>query len=82
MARRNLIDTKIEEAIEILRKVCIPVDGMSVRRQRRVALSLLALAKMKPDTSWKEASVFEGPESWKLTTRETISFWNKYWFLR
>ena len=59
--------------------MCIPVDGMSVRRQRRVALSLLALAKMKPDTSWKEASVFEGPESWKLTTRETISFWNKYW---
>jgi hypothetical protein len=52
---------------------------MTVRRQRRLALALLALANMRPDTPWKEASVFEGPASWKLTTRETIDYWNKHW---
>jgi type II restriction enzyme len=34
---------------------------------------------MKLDTPWEQASVFEGPTSWKLTTRETIDFWNKHW---
>jgi hypothetical protein len=74
-----MVEQKIDQAIEILRKVGIPVDGMTARRKRRVALALLALANMKPSTSWKDASVFEGPESWKLTTRETIVFWNKFW---
>lgn len=79
MAKKRLAEKRITEATEILRKIGLPIDGMTVRRQRRLALALLALANMRPDTSWEEASVFEGPESWKLTTRETIDFWNKHW---
>jgi type II restriction enzyme len=79
MAKKRLVEKKIKEATEILRKIGIPVDGMAARRQHRIALALLALANMRPDTPWEEASVFEGPESWKLTTRETIAFWNKNW---
>lgn len=74
-----MIEKKIDEALKILRGLGVPVDGMTPRRRRRVALALLALANMKPDTPWKEASVFDGHDSWKLTTRETITFWNSYW---
>jgi hypothetical protein len=79
MAKKKLVKRRIEEATQILRNIGIPLDGETVLRRRRIALCLLALANMKPDTPWKEASVFEGPASWKLTTRETIDFWNKYW---
>lgn len=74
-----MVEQRIKEAIELLRKVGVPVESMTPRRQRRVALALLALANMSPDTPWKDASVFEGPASWKLATRETIDFWNKHW---
>lgn len=79
MVKKRLVEKRIKEATEILRKIGLPIDGMTVRRQRRLALALLALANMKPDTPWEEASVFEGPASWKLTTRETIDFWNEHW---
>jgi hypothetical protein len=72
-------ERKLREALELLSKVGVPLEGMTPRRQRRVALALLALANMKPETRWLDASVFDGPNSWKLSTRETISFWNKYW---
>jgi len=74
-----MAERRVKEALELLGKIGIPVDGMSPRRQRRVALALLALANMKPDTRWSDASVFEGADSWKLSTRETINFWNKNW---
>jgi len=76
---RKKSDDRIQEALALLGKVGIPLEGMTGRRQRRLALALLALANMKPDTPWSEASVFENPDSWKLTTRETIKFWNKHW---
>jgi BsuBI/PstI restriction endonuclease domain/BsuBI/PstI restriction endonuclease HTH domain len=79
MANKRLVEKRIEEATEILRKIGLPIDGLTVRRRRRLGLALLALANMKPATPWEEASVFEGPASWKLTTRETIDFWNKHW---
>ncbi len=74
-----MVERKVGEALELLGKIGIPVDGMTPRRRRRVALALLALANMKPDTPWSDASVFDGPDSWKLSTRETIKFWNKNW---
>jgi type II restriction enzyme len=79
MVKKRLVEKRIKEATEIPRKIGLPIDGMTVRRQRRLALALLALANMRPDTPWKEASVFEGPASWKLTTRETVDYWNKHW---
>jgi len=79
MVKKRLVEKRIKEATEILQKIGVPIVGMTARRQRRLALALLALANMKPDTTWELASVFEGPASWKLTTRETIDFWNKHW---
>ncbi len=76
--RQATIKKRIDEALQILSSVGIAA-GESPRRRQRVALALLALANMKPETPWKDAAVFEGPSSWKLTTRETIKFWNEHW---
>jgi hypothetical protein len=76
---QNKSDRKVQEALILLGRVGIPLEGMTVRRQRRLALALLALANMRPDTPWSKASVFDSLNSWKLTTRETIKFWNEHW---
>ena len=47
--------------------------------RRRVALALLAVANLKPNTPWEKASTWEGEGSWSLTTREIIGFWNKHY---
>lgn len=67
---------KIEQALTLIRSVGIPVRDMTKRRRERVALALLAVARLKPETPWSEAqSFFEGGAA-PITTRQIIAFWN------
>jgi DNA (cytosine-5)-methyltransferase 1 len=67
---------KIEQALTLIRSVGISVRDMTSRRCERVALALLAVARLKPETPWSEAqSFFEGGAS-PMTTRQIIAFWN------
>ena len=70
---------KIEQAITILRSVGVPVRKLTKRRQERVALALLAVGNLLPDTPWSEAESFlsGGPDP--LTTRDIIRFWNAHY---
>ena len=68
---------KIEQALVLIRSVGIPVRDMTKRRQERVALALLAVAQLYPDTSWDKAQSFlVGGSAAPMTTRQIISFWN------
>lgn len=67
---------KIEQALTLIRSVGIPVRDMTQRRRARVALALLAVARLKPETPWDQAqSFFEGGAA-PMTTRQIIAFWN------
>ena len=70
---------KIQEALQIVTAVGIPVAEMPARRKERIALALLAAANLKPDTPWKDAACWEGKGSWALSTREMIKFWNEFY---
>ena len=72
------IDKKIAEATAIMRAVGIPVDRETPRRRERMALALLAVAKLKPTTSWEKAAV-QGEGGEPLKTRDIISFWNEHY---
>ncbi len=68
-------ENRINEAIGILEAIGIPVQQMTTRRQRRVAMALLACANLTPSCKWSDAN------SWprcahNLTTRQIIEFWN------
>src|SRR5262249_30144764 len=78
-AKSNRASEKIEQALSILKSVDIPIDSLSKRKKERLAMALLAVAKIKPSSAWKDAQCWEGPGSWGLTTRETIEFWNNYY---
>jgi type II restriction enzyme len=74
-----MINQKIAEALQLLQSIGIPIEGRTPRQKQRMALALLAVAKMKPDTPWAEATIFDAASSWKPKSREIIAFWNAHW---
>ena len=70
---------KIEQALNILRSVGVPLRSYTKRRQERVAKALLAVGHLQPHMTWSETVSFfdEGPKP--VTTREIIRFWNAHY---
>ncbi len=69
----------VEEALNILRLVGVPVRDMTKRRKERAAKALLAVAGIKPDMQWTSAtSHFKGTAK-PLKTRDIIKFWNEHY---
>ena len=70
---------KIEEAQQLLAAIGVPMDDMTTRRKKRLALALLAIANLRPSQSWSRAAVWSGEGSHNLTTRQIIAFWNAHY---
>ncbi len=80
----NLLDAdriteKVEQALNILRLIGVPVRGMTERRQHRVAKALLAVAGILPDMEWSQATSHFNGTAKPLTTREIIKVWNAHY---
>jgi BsuBI/PstI restriction endonuclease domain/BsuBI/PstI restriction endonuclease HTH domain len=63
----------------LLAAIGVPIDTMTERRKRCVALALLAIANLKPNQPWDRAAIWSGESSHNLTTRQIISFWNEHY---
>ncbi len=70
---------KVDEAIALLTNAGIPVNSLTATGKDRIALALLSIANMKPETPWSEASVHGDGRNWKLTSRQIIQFQNQFW---
>lgn len=64
----------ILEALQILDAAGVPLEGLTVRRLEKMAMSFLAVANMKPAQSWSE--VAQPKDKHVLRTREIIAFIN------
>ena len=73
------IAEKVEQALNIIRLVGIPVRDMTKRRQQRVAKALLAVAGVLPDMEWSDATSHFNETAKPLTTREVIRVWNDHY---
>lgn len=71
------MQSKIEDALIILKSFGIPVETQTKLRRERMAKVFMAIADLKPDTSWSDAKDISNNHY--LGTREIISFINKYW---
>ena len=73
------VSEKIEQALNILRSIGVPVRDYTKRRRERIAMALLAVGHLQPEMPWSEAKSFfdEGPKP--VTTREIIQFWNTHY---
>src|SRR6185437_10596496 len=76
---RTAAGRKVDEAIALLTNAGIPVNSLTATGKDRIALALLSIANMKPETPWSEASVHGDGRNWKLTSRQIIQFQNQFW---
>lgn len=73
---------KIKEAQEILKASGVPLGEGEIRtprRKKRLAMALLAVANVKPDTDWASAHILGDGREHSLATREIIDFWNTHY---
>ena len=73
------ISEKVEEAINILKQIGIPVRDLTPRRRERVAKALLAVARIEPGMEWIAARSYFTGTAEPITTRQIIRFWNNHY---
>lgn len=78
------IQIKISEARKILQAIGIPLGEGELKtelRQNRLALTLLAVADIKPSSKWMDAKIHDDGNDYALRTRDIINFWNNFYKL-
>ena len=76
---RTAAGRKVDEALQLLRSAGVPIEALTSVGQDRIALALLSIANMKPETPWSEAAIHGDGANWKLTSRQIINFQNEHW---
>ncbi len=66
----------LNEALFILAKLGIPLDGMKPRELEKIAMSFLAVADVKRSTDWHTVRIREGKDA--IKSREIIKFLNTH----
>lgn len=65
----------LNEALYILFKLGLPLEGLSERRLERIAMAFLAVANVKTSNDWANVD-----SSYNLKTREIIRYWNSHFY--
>jgi BsuBI/PstI restriction endonuclease domain/BsuBI/PstI restriction endonuclease HTH domain len=74
MPKPSKLDALIAQALEALAALGIPMEGLSQRRQEKMAKAVLALADIKPGIAWSELK--DSHDGRCLRSREIIAFMN------
>lgn len=77
MARLITLQVRVNEALEILGALGVPVEGLTPRRQEKMAKAFLAVAGMQPKTPWVD--VKDSSDGRQLLSRQIIAAMNLYW---
>ena len=70
------IQTLVEQALQILAALGIPLSGLTVRRQQKMAKPFLAVAGLRPGMTWTD--VQDNHDGRQLTSRQIIAFMNAH----
>ncbi|NEQ81667.1 MAG: restriction endonuclease [Moorea sp. SIO2I5] len=68
----------INEALYIISKLGVPLEGLSQRCLERIAMAFLAVANVKSSSDWANVKGYDGSHS--LRTREIINYWNSHFY--
>lgn len=70
------IQTLVDEALQVLVALGVPVDGLTTRRKEKMAKAFLAVANLKPGIAWQHAK--DNDHHHQLQTRQIIAFMNAH----
>jgi hypothetical protein len=76
MASKKNIQTLVSQALEVLHALGVPLDGLTERRQEKMAKAFLAVAGLKPGMAWSEAK--DNNDKHQLQSRQIITFMNTH----
>ena len=65
----------INQTIQLLHSLGLPLDGLSARRMEKMAIAILAIVDVKDPDHWPHAKDLLTPRA--LQTREIIRFWRE-----
>jgi type II restriction enzyme len=77
MARLTTVQVRVNEALEILSALGVPVEGLTARRKEKMAKAFLAVAGLQPKTPW--ADVKDSSSGRQLLSRQIIAAMNLHW---
>jgi DNA (cytosine-5)-methyltransferase 1 len=66
----------VNEALLVLSKLGIPLDGLKPRELEKMAMAFLAVADVKRSADWSKARIREGKEA--LKSRDIIAYLNQH----
>jgi hypothetical protein len=76
MATQKSIETLVQQALEVLEALGVPLDGLTARRQEKMAKAFLAVAGLKPGMAWRYAK--DNNDKHQLLSRQIITFMNTH----
>lgn len=74
--QQNNIQTLVDEALQVLVALGVPLDGLTMRRKEKMAKAFLAVANLKPGMAWRHAK--DNDHHHQLQTRQIITFMNAH----
>ncbi len=77
MARPTQIQFRVNEALEILEALGVPLEGLTPRRLEKMAKAFLAVAGLQAKTSWADAK--DSSDGRQLLSRQVIAVMNLHW---
>ena len=77
MARLTTLQIRVNEALEILDALGVPIEGLTPRRQEKMAKAFLAVAGLQPKTLWSDAK--DSSDGRQLLSRQIIAAMNLHW---
>jgi BsuBI/PstI restriction endonuclease domain/BsuBI/PstI restriction endonuclease HTH domain len=77
MARLTIVQVRVNEALEILGALGVPLDGLTPRRREKMAKAFLAVAGLQPKTPWADAK--DSSDGRQLLSRQIIAVMNLHW---
>jgi hypothetical protein len=77
MTRLTTVQVRVNEALDILSALGVPVEGLTARRKEKMAKAFLAVAGLQPKTPW--ADVKDSSSGRQLLSRQVIAAMNLHW---
>lgn len=71
------METHIQEALEILAALGVPMTGLTARRKEKMAKVFLSVAGLRPGMPWREAK--DNLDGHQLQSRQIIAHMNAHW---
>lgn len=76
MSKLTKLQRLVFETLDALQALGIPLNGLTARRQEKMAKAVLALANLKPGVPWSKLKDTE--DSHNLRSREVIAYMNEH----